>query len=107
MIDASAGGATIVSIVHDAVRDVVREEIRAALSERPLSTTRNAGTDDGLYLSTKRAASVAGVFPGTVRRWIKSRQLPAVRISGIYRIKREHLDAFLAGGPVAWRVYNV
>lgn len=81
------------------VRDVVREEIRAALSERTTDPLRrNAASaarhEDG-YLSIARAAVFADVAPGTLRRWIRSGRLPVRRAGRVYRIGRAELEDFL------------
>lgn len=80
------------------VRDVVRDEIRAAFQERTaIDARRNIGQDAGTgYLSIARAASFADVAPGTLRRWIRSGRLPARRAGRVYRIERAALVAFLA-----------
>lgn len=81
------------------VRDVVREEIRAALSERAADAIRRNGSagaahGDG-YLSIARAAAFADVAPGTLRRWIRSGRLPVRRAGRVYRIARAELEDFL------------
>lgn len=94
--EASALDATIRSIV----RDVVREEIRAAFDERARLTTRNANASagEGGYLSITRAAALADVAAGTLRRWIKEGRIPVRRAGRVYRIARTDLDSFLRGG---------
>ena len=42
--------------------------------------------------------SIAGVHVETLRRWLRSELLPAVRLPGGYRIRREDLERLLAGG---------
>ena len=81
------------------VRDVVREEVRAALSECAADATRRnspggAMRGDG-YLSIARAAAFADVAPGTLRRWIRSGRLPVRRAGRVYRIARAELEDFL------------
>lgn len=79
------------------VRDVVREEVRAALAEHTGGTQRrNADplSDDG-YLSIARAARFADVAPGTLRRWIRSGRLPVRRAGRVYRVARVELEDFL------------
>lgn len=93
MSEASAIDAGIRSIV----REVVREEIRAALDERPRAG-RNASDDEASYLSISRAASIADVAPGTLRRWIKTGRLPVRRAGRVYRVARADLDEFLRTG---------
>ncbi len=86
-------------IIRAIVRDVVREEIRAALSEGAGDATRRNGSSaathgDG-YLSIARAAAFADVAPGTLRRWIRSGRLPVRRAGRVYRIARAELEDFL------------
>lgn len=86
-------------VLRELVRDVVREEIRAALDERSTASQQRNGprgaSEDG-YLSLARAANVADVAPGTLRRWIRSGRLTARRAGRVYRIARRELEDFLA-----------
>ena len=81
------------------VRDVVREEIRAALSERAVDAIRRNGSPEAMhadgYLSIAHAAAFADVAPGTLRRWIRSGRLPVRRAGRVYRIARAELEDFL------------
>jgi len=82
------------------VRDVVREEIRTALDERAHTSARNSNashTDEG-YLSLSRAAKLADVAPGTLRRWIKEGRIPTQRAGRVYRVSRTDLETFLKSG---------
>jgi excisionase family DNA binding protein len=81
------------------VREVVREEVRTALDERTHSSPRNSNTtsDDG-YLSLSRAAKLADVAPGTLRRWIKEGRIPTQRAGRVYRVSRTDLETFLKSG---------
>ena len=81
------------------VRDVVREEVRAALSECATDATRRNSSGGAMrgdgYLSIARAAAFADVAPGTLRRWIRSGRLPVRRAGRVYRIARAELEDFL------------
>lgn len=88
----------LTAAIKEAVRDVVREEVRAALKDSlvrppqpPRETTR--------LLTTSEAAEFAKVGAATVRRWIGSEDLPALRTKHGYRIDRNDLDAFLRRAP--------
>ncbi|MGE0397227.1 MAG: helix-turn-helix domain-containing protein [Kofleriaceae bacterium] len=84
------------------VRDVVREEIRTALHEHRTERRNSSGGSTGdSYVSIARAATIADVAPGTLRRWIKSGRLPAHRAGRVYRIPRNALDEFLRTGRSA------
>ena len=53
---------------------------------------------DAEWLSVDSAAQVVDASAHTIRRWIKRGQLPASKlICGTWRIKREHLVAFMQG----------
>ncbi len=98
MSEPGALDATIRSIV----RDVVREEIRSAFDDRAGAIARNgnpnANAGEGGYLSITRAAALAAVAPGTLRRWIKAGRIPVRRAGRVYRVSRAELDAFLRCG---------
>ena len=77
----------------DELRRIVREELRAALEDRPASPA-------GVWLTTEEAAEVAGVSPKTVRAWVAA-GLRARRRGRRIVIARADLDAYRAGTPVA------
>jgi excisionase family DNA binding protein len=66
----------------------VRAEVRAALADR-------AGPAS--YLSTRAAASMAGVAEGTVRRWIREGRLTGHRAGRVLRVSADELRRLLAG----------
>jgi excisionase family DNA binding protein len=92
---------------EDDVRAIVREETRAAVHEaleaygRERVTAPPAGTavsavDDGEeYLSTQRAAVIAGVAAVTIRRWVERGQLREHRAGRLLRIRKDELLALL------------
>lgn len=82
------------SRVRGIVRDVVREELQAALAT--ISTRRNAAASPTGYLSIANAATFADVAPGTLRRWIRTGRLSARRAGRVFRVDRAELEAFLA-----------
>lgn len=47
------------------------------------------------YLSTGEVAQFLGVHKVSVLRWIKERQLNAVKIGNSFRIEKETLDDFI------------
>jgi excisionase family DNA binding protein len=77
------------------VREVVRDEVRAALADAQHDRRNRAFAGDE-YLPIARAASIAAVAPGTIRAWIRAGRLEARRAGRVYRIARSELDAFLA-----------
>jgi excisionase family DNA binding protein len=78
---------SLVHLITDAVRQVLREE----LSKAP---------ERSEYLSVREAAEIADVIPGTIRSWIDSGKLGRFQAGRHVRIKRSDLDALL-GQPVA------
>jgi excisionase family DNA binding protein len=78
---------SLVHLISDAVRQVLREE----LSKAP---------ERSEYLSVREAAEIAHVIPGTIRSWIDSGKLGRFQAGRHVRIKRSDLDALL-GQPVA------
>ncbi len=52
-------------------------------------------------LTVKEAAKVLKKHPGTIRRWIREKRLPATKLSGkygIYLITREDILEFMIQG---------
>lgn len=79
------------------VRDVIREEVRAALRDHAALDRRNGGAvGAGGYLSIARAAAFADVAPGTIRAGIRAGRLPSQRAGRVYRVARADLEAFVA-----------
>jgi len=53
---------------------------------------------DKKYLSIKEIAEILSVSEKTVRRWIKEKQIPTIRILGCIRVPKEALDKFVKMG---------
>jgi len=71
-----------------AMRDVVRAELRAVMSEmKPASA--------GEYLTVAQAAEIANVHPETVRVWIRDGRLPRHHAGREHRVLRTELEDFL------------
>ncbi|MFN8482969.1 MAG: helix-turn-helix domain-containing protein [Anaerolineae bacterium] len=51
--------------------------------------------DSQEYLTPKEVAQLLKVHEETIRRYLRSGELPAVKLRGVYRVKREDLDEFL------------
>ena len=47
------------------------------------------------FYTTNEIAQILGLSPFTVRRYIQTRKLKAVKLEGSYRVRRSHLDAFI------------
>jgi excisionase family DNA binding protein len=55
------------------------------------ATTMQSPTEVDKVLSVEQAAEVLGIAPRTMRRWIKERSIPSVKIGGRLRIMRSSL----------------
>lgn len=95
---------TLEQAVRAIVRDVVREEVRAALDEAAMRNGKHAGASPQGYLSIAKAAELADLAPGTLRRWIRTGRLPVRRAGRVYRIGRADLEDFLAGEGRSHRI---
>ncbi|MBI5034575.1 MAG: helix-turn-helix domain-containing protein [Chloroflexi bacterium] len=47
------------------------------------------------FYTTNEIAQILGLSPFTVRRYIQTRKLRAVKLEGSYRVRRSHLDDFI------------
>lgn len=89
------------NIIWDAmledIRQIVREEVRAALN------TGNALNDSpgsvSPYLTIKQAAEVSSLAPSTIRLLIRKGQLKAHHIGRRVVIKRANLEEYLESHP--------
>lgn len=52
------------------------------------------------FYTTNEIAQILGLSPFTVRRYIQSRKLKAVKLEGSYRVRRSHLDQFIAAREI-------
>jgi excisionase family DNA binding protein len=76
------------TLVEDAVRKVVREE---------LSRAREPAAPDDDFLSVSEAARLAAVAKGTIRAWMGSGKLTRYRAGDrVLRVRRSELLQFLA-----------
>lgn len=48
-------------------------------------------------LSTEQVANALAVKPETVRRWVASGELPAVKVHSRWRVRADELDRLLLG----------
>ena len=52
------------------------------------------------FYTTNEIAQILGLSPFTVRRYIQSRKLKAVKLEGSYRVRQSHLDQFIEGREI-------
>lgn len=78
-------------VIADVVREVVREELKSAFSERAAT----APPAEPGYITVRKAAELACVHPATVRGWIHEGKLPSYRAGRLPRLKVSDFDAFL------------
>lgn len=69
------------------IADVVRSELKS-FSTKPANDA---------YLSTAEAAHIARVTTGTIRRWVRARQLTKHGTGSRVRIRRDELERYLSG----------
>ena len=50
---------------------------------------------DSDYISVDDAARQVSVHPDSIRRLIREKKLPAVRIGGVYRIRKDAWELYL------------
>ncbi|MFN8474897.1 MAG: helix-turn-helix domain-containing protein [Anaerolineae bacterium] len=51
--------------------------------------------DSTEYLTPKEIAQLLKLHEETIRRYLRSGELPAIKLGGVYRVKREDLEEFL------------
>jgi len=85
--------------VMNAIRLVVREELRAIISQDGYG--RNPSPDEASpYLTIKRAAKLSNLGVSTIRLYIRKRELKAHQVGSRVIIKRTDLEQFLEAHPI-------
>jgi excisionase family DNA binding protein len=89
----------IAAALLSALREIIREEVRAAIAEQPSPKAPEE------VLTVRQAAEEAHVRPETIRDWVRSGRLKAIRVgqerrrgktkSAAIRVLRSELDAAL------------
>jgi len=83
-------------LIEDTLRRVIREELAVALTSSELAPA--APALQPAYLTISEAAHVAALHDNTIRKWIKDGSLRTQKAGRVHRIKRDDLEARLAGG---------
>jgi excisionase family DNA binding protein len=52
------------------------------------------------YMTTEEIAKILNVSKETIRRYIRDGLLPAIRLRGLYRVKREDFEEFVKQSEV-------
>lgn len=81
------------SALRETIRQVVREELAAVEKRRAEAAPPPADE----LLTTADAAKLVKVTAPTVRDWIAEGRLPAVTVSGRYRVRRGDVMAVASG----------
>jgi excisionase family DNA binding protein len=76
--------------IEETIRSLVAQAVRDELDKR------GAMPSNDEYISTADAARIARVTPGTIRRWVRGKQL-ARHGAGRVRIRRDELERYLSG----------
>lgn len=80
---------TLEAGLRELIAGIVRDEVARALAELRAPAE---------YLSTADAAALAAVAEGTIRRWIREGRIAEHRAGRHVRVRRDDLEALLAGG---------
>jgi len=83
----------------DAIRLVVREELRAAIGENGHERKPHLETARP-YLTIKEAAQLSNLGVSTIRLYIRKRELKAHQVGSRVIIKRTDLEQFLEAHPI-------
>lgn len=83
--------------IHAAVREVLPEVIRAEVlplvAQLQEALAAEPANSNGEYVSTRKAAAIAGVQPATIRRWISDGRLTECRAGRHIRVRVGDLRA--------------
>ncbi len=88
-------------LAREAVREVVREELKRLELELESQGAPRPGPER--LLTVEDIAALCNVGPKTVQRWIAKGLLRAMRSPGMreYRVRREDYDSFVSGASGA------
>jgi excisionase family DNA binding protein len=81
----------------DVLRQLIREELRAVLSEDSEAAEKKDGDED---LTVKEVAAIKGVQPRTVYDWVKEKRIQFhYTPGGRLRFYRRHAERVLSESP--------
>ncbi len=86
----------------EAIRHVVREEVKDALSQNGHGRVDSGSPSEASrpYLTVKEAAEMARLAPSAIRLFIRKRELKANKVGSRVIIKRIDLEGFLEAHPM-------
>ncbi len=99
MSDPSKNNALLGEALLETIRQAVRVEIRAALTENGHGSQKPTETPK-CYLTIKEAADTSRLGPSTIRLFIRKRELKAHQVGRRVIIKRTDLEGFLESHPI-------
>jgi excisionase family DNA binding protein len=76
----------LVTLTVEQLRSLIREEVRGELGNTNASST---------YMTVDQVAELLQVNARTVRNWVRSEGLPAMRVGAEYRFRRENVVTWL------------
>ena len=88
---------TLDGLLRRLIREVVAEVVREEMRERDAAPRRGPGETE--FVSVRKAASMAGVNPSSIRTWIAKGWIPGYRAGRLTRVRIPDLIGFMASGP--------
>ena len=99
MSEPSKNNALLGEVLLDTIRQAVREEIKAVMSENGYGGHKPTETPK-IYLTIKDAADISRLGSSTIRLYIRKRELKAHQVGSRVIIKRADLEKFLESRPI-------
>lgn len=95
------GVVQVLCALEGALHEAVGRAVSSAIAQQSAPLPQSPVGDEAAYLSTRVAATLAGVHPATVRDWMRRGLLHEHRAGRELRVRRDELCAFLARGASA------
>ncbi len=99
MSEPSKNSGILGEAILEVIRQAVRVEIRAALTENGHGSQKPTETPK-IYLTIKDAADISRLASSTIRLYIRRRELKAHQVGSKVFIKRIDLEEFLEAHPI-------